>query len=278
MKYDVCIMNPPFNSSKTNDPFYIKFINKVIDVSNKAIIISPATAFLSKSKKKNKNLNQKLDIYKPYLLVNDYKFYDAAPRSRLCISLWNTIQPNEHIKINGMEFENQSDIVLNNDPYLLEFYNKLSNYLSTHKSIYNVGVCTKNAAYVFDPLIRNKSLSTWLNKETWFVYFGVTFFSLGYEKYSDKLWNSSRKLVLPFDTEEKAKNCYNTIHKKDGKKNDMKDFYNLITLLYKYLYINLIYIYMPYLDFSKSYTDEELFKMIGIEYNKEKIDELLHNV
>lgn len=35
------------------------------------------------------------------------------------------------------------------------------------------------------------------------------------------------------------------------------------------------YQFLPALDFSKSYTEEELFNMIGMEYNKEEIDKIL---
>ena len=35
------------------------------------------------------------------------------------------------------------------------------------------------------------------------------------------------------------------------------------------------YKYYPWLDFSKSHTDEELFNMIGMEYNKEEINKIL---
>lgn len=34
------------------------------------------------------------------------------------------------------------------------------------------------------------------------------------------------------------------------------------------------YDYFPYLDFSKSYTNEELFEMIGMKYNKEEINKV----
>ena len=33
--------------------------------------------------------------------------------------------------------------------------------------------------------------------------------------------------------------------------------------------------FVPWLDFSKSYTDEELFNMIDMEYNKEEINNIL---
>ena len=44
-------------------------------------------------------------------------------------------------------------------------------------------------------------------------------------------------------------------------------------------YIKMVnqYKYFPYLDFSKSYTNEELFNIIGMKYNKEEINKILNN-
>ena len=36
------------------------------------------------------------------------------------------------------------------------------------------------------------------------------------------------------------------------------------------------YKYFPYLDFAKSYTNEELFDIIGMKYNKEEIPDTVN--
>ena len=44
------MMNPPYDEKSNGDQFYVKFINKVLEIANKCVIISPDNAFLSKAK------------------------------------------------------------------------------------------------------------------------------------------------------------------------------------------------------------------------------------
>ena len=42
-----------------------------------------------------------------------------------------------------------------------------------------------------------------------------------------------------------------------------------------YFHSYLKYDFVPWLDFSKSYTDEKLFNMIGMKYDKSEINKIL---
>jgi len=278
----ITIMNPPYDNKSNGDQFYVKFINKVIDLSDKAVIITPDNAFLSKVKSKNKELKQKINTYKPELIIGDWKGFDVYPNSNSCISIWNMINPNDKIKLGNKEFDTQEDIILNDNEYLSEFYNKLIKYLDNHDSIYDHCVANPKNNQYMDPNGRRKVQEKWDNKNTWFTVFpyciAAHFTTFEYKQYSDDLWNGSARILVPFDKEEYAKNCYLTIHKNGGKRGELNDFYQLISeSLAKSLYIKKSeqYKYFPYLDFSKSYTNEELFEIIGMKYDKKEISKIL---
>ena len=51
----------------------------------------------------------------------------------------------------------------------------------------------------------------------------------------------------------------------------------LLRLRGRYYHSYLKFDFVPWLDFSKEWTDEELFKIIGMKYDKEEIDKILKN-
>ena len=279
-KFDICLMNPPYSNS-TSGGLYINFVNKVIEISNKAVIISPDGAFVMPGK--NKKITKYINRYKPELILGNWKEFDVHPNSKSCISIWNTENPNNKIKIGNKEFDNQEDIRLIDSQYLDDFYKKLSKYMENHKSIYDECVANPRNNNYFDPTGKIKVKEKWENKNTWFTVFpycvAAHFTTFEYKQYSDELWNGPARILVPFDKEEYAKNCYLTIHKDGGKRGELNDFYKLISKgLTNGKYIKMVnqYKYFPYLNFSKSYTDEELFEMIGMKYNKEEINKILN--
>ena len=118
------------------------------------------------------------------------------------------------------------------------------------------------------------------NKDSLFIYIykinasftGILYKSLTYNNAVE--YNES--------TFAKGSLLYIELNKNDYKKSEnicsylKTDFCKLITnLAGEYFHPYLRYDFIPWLDFSKSYTDEELFKIIGMEYNKEEIDNIL---
>jgi len=283
-KFDVVLMNPPYDKDSHGDQFYVKFINKVVNISKQLVIISPDNAFLSKSKVKNKELRENINKFKPELNISNWEGFDVFPKSNSCISVWNTEHPNDKIKVGKNLFDTQEEIILNDNEYLSKFFEKLNKFMETHDSIYDKCVANPKNNQYMDPNGRRKVQEKWDDDTTWFTVFPyciAAFFStFGVEQYSDKLWNGPARILVPFDNKEYAQNCYNTIHKTGGKKTDLTDFFTLISkALTKSLYIKAAeqYKYFPFLDFSKSYSNEELFKMIGMEYNAEEINKILNN-
>lgn len=279
-KFDIVLMNPPY-SNTTNGGLYINFINKVVEIGKKIVIISPDIAFVSRDGK-SKKIREKINKYKPELFISNWEGFDVHPNSNSCISVWNTENPNNKIKIGDKKFDKQEDIILNDSKYLAEFYDKLLKYFKEHKSIYDKCVANPKNNNYFDPTGKIKVKEKWENKNTWFTVFpycvAAHFTTFEYKQYSDELWYGPARILVPFDKEEYAKNCFETIHKKDGKRGELNIFYQLIDILAKVGYIKFVnkYKFYPYLDFTKKYSTEQLFEIIGMEYNKEEIDKILN--
>ena len=281
-RFDCVLMNPPYDERSNGDQLYVKFINKILEIGHQCIVISPDRAFLSKVKTKNKKLTENIDKYKPELVISNWENFDVHPNSNSCISIWNVLQPNNKIKVGNKYFDSQEDIRLSDSKYLDDFYKNLISYLKNHKSIYDECVANPKNNQYMDPNGRQRVKETWKDHNTWFTVFpyciAAHFTTFEYKKYSDELWYGPARILVPFDKEEYAKNCYLTIHKNGGNRGELTDFYMLISKgLTKSLYIRTAeqYKYFPYLDFSKSYTNEELFEMIGMKYDKEEINKIL---
>ena len=224
MKFDICLMNPPYGVG-TEGQIFIGFINKVIEISNKSVIISPETAFISKYKKgKNKVLRDYIDEYKPELYISDWKeFVDVHPNSRCCISVFNKNKNNDKINviINGKShlFNSQDEINLNDNEYLEEFYNKIKKYFENHKSFYDYLIANpKNKRYFLKK--GREKIKEETDKKCWYFYMpyiaAAHYTTYGYEKYSDDFWNGSPRVMIKFDNENEAKNCYKTVCVENG--------------------------------------------------------------
>ena len=275
-------MNPPYDLNSHGDQLYVKFINKVILHADKAVIISPDNAFLNKTNK-NKDLKLNINKFKPELIIGDWKDFDAHPTSKSCISIWNILSPNSKIKIGNSYFDKQEDIITCDSSYVKEFYDKLVEYFKTHKSLYDVCVANPKNSQYFDPNGRTKIKDTWPDKTTWFTVMPYCiashFTTFGYEKYTDSLWNGPARILIPFKNENLAKNCYITIQDSNNKKGDLNVFYKLISnVLASAGYIKSVdkYKYFPYLNFNKIYSTEELFSLIGMKYDEDKINDVLN--
>ena len=285
-KFDVCLMNPPYDETTSGDQFYVKFINEVLKISYKAIIISPHIGFLSKSNNnKSKLLKYNINTFKPELIITNWEKFDVKPNSKCCISIWDIKNPNNKIKVGNTYFDSQNDIILDDNKYLHDFYIKLVNYLKYNNSIYDMCIANPKNSQYYDPNGINKIKNIWDDKDTWFTVFpyciSTHFSAFDVKKYSDELWYGPARILLPFKNKLHAENCYKTIHKNTKKRGELTDFYSLISNALPanfYIHSPEKYKYFPYLDFSKSYTDEYLFKMIGMEYNKNEIDKILINL
>ena len=283
-KFDVVIMNPPYGVGKDMQ-IYIGFINKVLEISNKSVNITPSNAFFSNRKKgKNDILRKNINEFKPELDILDWKeFKDVSAQSDACISVFDTKNIPEKIKIiiNSHEkyFTDQNSMNFNDSSYLLEFVNKLKKYCETHKTFYSECVENPKNKQYFVNKGREKIVDD-IDHNLWYVYLPYImagyWSAIGYEKYNEKTWNGPARIILPFKTENEAKNCFYTLA--TGKnRGELTTFYKLIVEAVHVLLLDAIdrYDYFPYLDFSKSYTTEELFKIIGMKYDKEEIDKIL---
>ena len=210
----------------------------------------------------------------------------------------------EKIKIifkggNKIEFDNQISIIDNNNKYLTEFKSKLYKYM--------IGEDTNDFINLKYPYIykgRNKEDIVEFKQDNLYnhLYYGkngerFSKFKVKIEKtidtdkyyififkpnssFGEFLYKKTYYEPIKYQNEWFEKGlCYIKCDSKQVGENICKylrsDFCRLINRLRMYFHMYLRFDFVPWLDFSKSYTDEELFNMIGMEYNKEEIDNIL---
>lgn len=288
MKFDICVMNPPYDDGSNGTQFYVKFINECINLMNKGVFITPDNAFFSK-RKKNKKFIENINKYKPQ--ITTYKWedisFDCAPNSIACISCWNIDKPNEVILVNDkLKFDKQENMINTSSEYLIEFGNKVKSYFKNHKSIYDVCIANPKNTQYFDPTGRAKVIDN-PNKNLYYTVFPyciaahlTTFYV---EQYSDKLWYGPARILVGFETQREAENLYKTIHRTsiNGEKIRKGDLNTFFTLILKCVESGMFasvdkYKYFPYLNFNKFYTTKELFDIMDIEYDENEIDKILN--
>ena len=116
-KFDIVLMNPPFNLG-------IRFFNKVLDIANKVITIQPTKWLLTN--KQNKNLTNKIDKqYCEIETVNGNEYFDAGLFADVSINYVDNKKSHKLI-YNNKEYNKCEDITqFSTDPLLEEFNNKL---------------------------------------------------------------------------------------------------------------------------------------------------------
>ena len=313
-KFDIILSNPPYSGINTGDSIYINFINKYIEISKKIISISPLGGFLGHNEHgsaagKNVMLHNLMDEYKPE--IEEVKnIFDAGIKGKVGISFFDKENIHEKIKIKYLsgsviETDKQLNIINNDNEYLKEFKSHVYKYmigkdinefinlkypyiykgndktneikiikdnlinhmncveqiegLSIYKSI-KEKLYDKNKLYIF--LFKlNASFGEFLYKQTFNQ-------AISYDE-NNKLFHqpSIMYIKLNKDEYEKSKNICSYLK---------TDFCRLILKLTGTFYHSYLkYNFVPWLDFSKSYNDEELFKMIGMKYNKKEINKIL---
>lgn len=286
---DVCLMNPPY-AKTVGDGLYVKFINKCCDLATNIISVNPETVFIGHStgglaKSSYKRLRNYMDNHYIDIEMIDAKKFDANIKSGICIVHIDNVKTPK-IKFNYFgnikEFEKQEDInTYFNNNYILTFEKCIKNYLAKHSD------CVENhmkLTKAYGDFVKVKFKENNPDKSKLYVYFMKPGASFIYMIYKENGKNNLGK-VREYNEEDQKTSCayvnfnINEKHKANNALQYFKtDFVRLcikFAAISKYTYVNR-YQVVPWLDFYKSYTDEELFKMIGMEYDKEEIDKILN--
>lgn len=306
-KFDICLMNPPYaRPNHFGDGLYLDFINKCLEISNKLVSVNPLGLLITQNKggalkNKTEKFVKIFDEVKGSIEIIENEF-DAGIKSKICILDIDMQNKAENIiiqcKNKTYSFKCHKDIRLIESQYLEDFAYKLIKYMTsedvssyvdlkfprlfTHEkdieiikdNIYN----HIHAHKKIEPCkINNNIVEKEIDKDKLYLYFykvNATYSSILYKtsnteavKYDDKMFNKGGFLYMTFNINEidKSKKICNYLK---------TDFCNLIlSISGKYIHRYTRYMFMPYID--KDITDKELFKMIGMKYDKEEIDKIL---
>ena len=284
-KFDICLMNPPY-ANHPGDGLYVKFLNKCINITNNLISINPDGPITghgsgSLAKYAFKEFRENLDSYNFDIELIDGKQFDAAIKSNICIIKFDRNKDhNIHLNYYGHEedFDKQKDInIFFYNDYLVEFDKKIRKYVKENGCIEDHMKLTAG----YGDFVKSKLKEINPDKSKLFVYFLKPNASFPYAK----MKKNDLDKVKEYNDEDQYKKsmCYVEFDKSE--KNKAENFLNyldsdLVKLCIKFSTLSNIqninrYTIIPWLDFSKSYTDEELFEMIGMKYDKEEIDKIL---
>ena len=306
-KFDICLQNPPYSGKRYGDGLYIDFINKSLEISDKLISINPLGLLITKGKggalkNKSNKITSYIDEFKPEIEVIN-NIFDAGIKSDICIISFINKNNQITIKKNNKiyKFDNFDDIDFSSN-YLKEFKSKLFKFMIgedikeyihlkypkiytksqeikiKHDNIYNHLNFNGGEPYAKMNAILNKNP----NKDSLFIYLykinaafeGILYKSLTYDnaiKYDENVFKKGSLLYITLNKNEleKSKHICNYLK---------SNFCKLICKMGGvYFHGYLKYDFIPWLDFSKNWTDEELFDMIGMKYNKEEIDKILND-
>ena len=308
-RFSFCVMNPPYSGgTRKGDGLYVDFINKCIDLSYNVISVNPFNQLNTHVengalKNKAKLLHYNMDNFKPEIEIIDSSGFDASFKGEICIVsfLQNkndkiTIKKNSKIH----SFNSQSEIIINDNEYLKEFKKKLFEFMIgkdvdkfinlkhpkiyigsdksniikfKHDNLYNHIYYGKNGEGLakftckIEKNIDKDKLYIFLMKpDASFVYYTYKQTSKQGIPYEES-WFEKRLCYIKCDSLKESKNICEYLN---------TDFCSLILKIRDYFHCYLKYDFVPWLDFSKSYTDEELFNMIGIKYNKSEINKILN--
>ena len=303
-----CVMNPPYSGgTRKGDGLYVDFINKCIDLSYNVISVNPFNQLNTHVengalKNKAKLLHYNMDNFKPEIEIIDSSGFDASFKGEICIVsfLQNkndkiTIKKNSKIH----SFNSQSEIIINDNEYLKEFKKKLFEFMIgkdfdkfinlKHPKIYIGSDKNNEIKFIKDNVYNHLNytkisapyakftckIEKNIDKDKLYIFLMKPDASFAYYTYKqtskqgipyEESWFEKRLCYIKCDSLKESKNICEYLN---------TDFCALILKLRAYFHGYLKYDFVPWLDFSKQWTDEELFKMINMKYDKSEIEKIL---
>lgn len=291
-KWYIVLMNPPYEG---RDGTHLKFLNKLSKLSNKIISIQPATWIMSQSsggflKKLYSDCRNILNKYESEItLIDGQKYFEAGINSFLSINYINMLKESKNIIIysnTGKKeiFKNQSEIIsFFDNKYIIEFYNKIKQYIKNKKTLWDISKGTpNNKAFIFKSKIENNPDKNW-----WCVYVPRDLSVMGHIDPKTGLKKDDyyvyipkkKEFQKPFKYTEKRSQQYFVVNNEAEGYNAinylMTDFCRLCCYVSRETCGKFGYQLIPVLNWNKKYSDKELFEMIGMKYDKNEISKVL---
>jgi len=109
MRFDICLMNPPYGAKEDGNYLDIKFANKILEISDKQITIMPA------------KLSSNAGIYKSFFNDNHIKDIELLdPHKAFNINPFGAYKYVGIYTINSNEFFDKLHLTLDNKEYVIE--------------------------------------------------------------------------------------------------------------------------------------------------------------
>lgn len=289
MRFDICLMNPPYMKSQPGDGFYVEFLNNVCKISGKIISVNPDPAIIghqsgSIAKNQFKAFRKFMDEhYIEIDAVDPSIFEDAGIKSGLCIvNIDNNKSHNIIYNKFGVikSFNTQKEI---NDyfdnKYLVEFDNKIRKYFN------NGNDCLENHIKLtkgYGDFSKIKYKESNPDTSLLYIYLLKPNAAYAYAAYTDV--NDNRSKVAEYNEEDQKRGAaYITFSRNEREQaNNALNYIqsDFVHMCVKFSSISNIggvnrYTIVPWLNFSKKYTEDDLFNLIGMNYDKKEVNKIL---
>lgn len=109
MKFDICLMNPPYSQRNNNDPIHFKFTEKILNISKAQVVVMPSRIIQTTSK--NYDPWKKL-FSKTLLSVEEYlgNTFSDTTMYNVGIFVFNSNKSSNSIKIKLLNSDNYVEV------------------------------------------------------------------------------------------------------------------------------------------------------------------------
>ena len=272
MKFDVCIMNPPYDGNLCE-----KFEVKILELCNSSEIVwvAPSTWLLGKHQ--NKLITNYINKYKSEIItINPYNYFDVNINKEMSVVYINTHIQQSYLIYDNKRYDKCNEITkYSNDEILMSILDKIGckhleehvgshvySFRGTEPFIPSTVIDNPNDDIYICRLIRFGGSSTLESKKQGDFYALLSNNKVYedncglYSKFRNKLGRNGKRYIqnfVKFDTELECKNFWNYIH---------TDFVNLCLYFIKTnLHLDRGELkYIPWQDFNEEWDDKKLFK------------------
>ena len=289
-KFDICLMNPPYEKG-----LHLSFLKKVGEISNKVISIQPCNwLFLKSKQKRTKEVRELVNKYYSEIEVLDQSskvFGDIEQKSQMSINYIDINKEDSIIKIDGLrnnhstsEYTSIDDVRLFGknkiwenlyQKLVIDTKDKLESHAYVYKDLPGIIAYFQKVGHVVDRddvekfngkyVINHGSMSGNLNPDgtksnDFYTFLGKKSIFINPQKFEDV--KDKLKIFYVFDTKEEAQ------HFIDYTKTD---FARSIMYMNKLSKESIIFDqYVPWQDFTQYWDDEKLFKKYNITIEEQK--------
>ena len=139
-KYDICLMNPPYGYTGSN-VIHLRFVDKILDISNKQVVIFPYSFIVKKNNKLNNKFKEKFSKYLTEVEEVESSKFSGTHMPNVGIYIFDSNKKEDNIKIKPLNTELYKVSSLLSLSKFSDYENEIIKYLENQGSQDILGDC-----------------------------------------------------------------------------------------------------------------------------------------